>query len=79
MKGKVLRRSYLIEQKPLTKFRRYPLSHNVFTSLHIFRLVDPGNTYPYDLTSSKENTSFTQRILRIYCLAVIKSCQSTLR
>ncbi|GIZ37087.1 hypothetical protein CKM354_000055000 [Cercospora kikuchii] len=56
----------------------YPLSQNVFTSLHIFRLVDPGNTYPYNLALSEGNPSFTQRILRIYCLAVIKSCQLVL-
>ncbi|KAM3423857.1 hypothetical protein BST61_g1254 [Cercospora zeina] len=56
----------------------YPLSQNVFTSLHIFRLVDPSNTYPYNLTSATAKTSLTQRILRTYCLGVIKSCQLAL-
>ncbi|KAF2207771.1 hypothetical protein CERZMDRAFT_71287 [Cercospora zeae-maydis SCOH1-5] len=56
----------------------YPLSQNVFTSLHIFRLVDPGNAYPYHLTSTTAKTSLTRKILRTYCLGVIKSCQLVL-
>ncbi|KAI5358003.1 Putative alpha-acetyltransferase 35, NatC auxiliary subunit [Septoria linicola] len=53
----------------------YPLSQNVFTSLHIFKLIDPNNVYPYPMASSMRRLSLTQQILRVYCLAVIKSCQ----
>lgn len=57
---------------------RYPLSQNIFTSLHVFRLIDPSNAYPYTLTAPLRRSTNIQKVLRAYCLAVIKSCQLSL-
>lgn len=63
----------------------YPLSQTIYTSLHVFRLIDPGNVYPYTLEhgnrkDSKVPTpgSLTRTVLRAYCLGVIKSCDLAL-
>lgn len=64
----------------------YPLSQNVFTSLHVFRLLGPENRHPYyfrfEGPSAKDQTTVEQQlvhfVLRAYCIAVIKCVQSTL-
>jgi hypothetical protein len=65
----------------------YPLSQNVFTSLHVFRLISPTNSYPYNLEQphtkddpkQDECTHLVLNILRAYCIGVIKSVQLMLQ
>lgn len=65
----------------------YPLSQTIFTSLHVFRLVSPTNTYPYNLelknptpeTHLSNDEILVHQILRAYCIGIIKSVQSVLR
>ncbi|KAF2162062.1 hypothetical protein M409DRAFT_69297 [Zasmidium cellare ATCC 36951] len=64
----------------------YPLSQNIFTSLHVFRLLAPENRHPYHLRfeglSAKDETTVQQQlvhfVLRAYCIAVVKCVQCTL-
>ena len=62
----------------------YPLSQNIFTSLHIFQLISPENKYPYrfalpgsrpDLSKPTEEHKLVHVVLRAYCIAVVKCCQ----
>lgn len=59
------------EEQSRANISRYPLSQNVFTSLHVFRLIDPNNPYPYMLG----RVTPMHKVIRAYCLAVVKSCQ----
>ncbi|SMQ54800.1 unnamed protein product [Zymoseptoria tritici ST99CH_1A5] len=65
----------------------YPLSQNLFTSLHIFRLLEPDNRYPYNfrydvaapgVANDSTNDDLVHVVLRAYCIAVIKCCELTL-
>ncbi|CAK3878317.1 Hypothetical predicted protein [Lecanosticta acicola] len=63
----------------------YPLSQNIFTSLHIFRLIDPNNKRPYYLRlpdDTSRNKLFGQQmvhdVLRKYCIAVVKCVECAL-
>ncbi|CZT18802.1 uncharacterized protein RCC_04646 [Ramularia collo-cygni] len=60
----------------------YPLSQNLFTSLHIFRLISYDNEYPYhfgyDQRQSTEN-HLVHTVLRAYCIGVLKCCQLALQ
>lgn len=59
----------------------YPVSQNIFTSLHIARLIHPDNNYPYRFHfegfDGGPDPSVEQQlvhvVLRAYCVAVIKS------
>ncbi|GAB7340703.1 hypothetical protein MBLNU457_7090t1 [Dothideomycetes sp. NU457] len=64
----------------------YPLSQNLFTSLHINNLLSPYSKQFSDLafqtTHSKEdpkNHPLVTVVLRAYCLVVLKSCDSVMR
>jgi hypothetical protein len=66
----------------------YPLSQNIFTSLHVFRLLSPTNNYPYNLHEHhvKEEPKhddyphkLVHTVLRAYCIGVIKSVLLMLR
>jgi hypothetical protein len=65
----------------------YPLSQNVFTSLHVFRLLSPTNSYPYNLyqhhakeeLKHDDSTQLVHTVLRAYCIGVIKSVLLMLR
>lgn len=64
----------------------YPLSQNIYTSLHVFRLLDPENRQPYyfhfEGPSAQGETTVEQQlvhsVLRAYCIAVIKCVLCTL-
>lgn len=64
----------------------YPLSQNIYTSLHVFRLLAPENRQPYyfrsEGPSTKDDTTLEQQlvhfVLRAYCIATIKCVQCTL-
>lgn len=65
----------------------YPLSQNLFTSLHIFRLISPDNRHPHyfningPFEMAPEATAkqhLVHILLRAYCIAVIKCVQLTL-
>ena len=62
----------------------YPLSQNIFTSLHIFRLISPENKYPYrfvlpgsypEISKPTPEHQLVHIVLRAYCVAVVKCCQ----
>ncbi|EME86545.1 uncharacterized protein MYCFIDRAFT_11282, partial [Pseudocercospora fijiensis CIRAD86] len=66
----------------------YPLSQNVFTSLHIFRLIDPENRcvttnvkpYPFDFVpNGGHKQPLVHKVLHAYCIAVLKTCDLALR
>lgn len=64
----------------------YPLSQNIFTSLHIFRLIHPANKAPYHFRfegNPSESTLISQHlihtVLRAYCIAVIKCVECVLQ
>lgn len=60
----------------------YPLSQNLFTSLHIFRLISPDNDSPYHFHYDKHATGqdhLVHAVLRPYCVGVIKCCQLALQ
>ncbi|KAF7186545.1 N-alpha-acetyltransferase 35, NatC auxiliary subunit [Pseudocercospora fuligena] len=60
----------------------YPLSQNVFTSLHIFRLIDPENRnpYPFDFGHNVGNKQpLVHTVLHAYCIAALKCCDLALR
>ncbi|KXT13749.1 hypothetical protein AC579_10081 [Pseudocercospora musae] len=60
----------------------YPLSQNVFTSLHIFRLIDPENRNPYPFHFGHKDghkQHLVHTVLHAYCIAVLKCCDLALR
>jgi hypothetical protein len=65
----------------------YPLSQNVFTSLHVFRLISPTNSYPYLLHQRHQrepptcdvSAQLVHNVLRAYCIGVVKSVLLMLR
>lgn len=60
----------------------YPLSQNLFTSLHLFRLISPDNNYPYQFFYHRQHgvqDSLVHNVLRAYCIGVIKCCQLALQ
>ncbi|EME47329.1 hypothetical protein DOTSEDRAFT_69305 [Dothistroma septosporum NZE10] len=72
----------------------YPLSQNVFTSLHVFRLLDPENKHPYhfardgglaannaQLDSNEEalRHGFVHVVLEAYCIGLIKCVELALQ
>lgn len=60
----------------------YPLSQNLFTSLHIFRLICPDNEYPYHFYYDRNRTvedHLLHTVLRAYCIGVLKCCQLALQ
>lgn len=60
----------------------YPLSQNLFTSLHLFRLISPDNEYPYNFyydEQSNVKNSLVHLVLRAYCIGVLKCCQLALQ
>jgi hypothetical protein len=65
----------------------YPLSQNLFTSLHVFRLLEPDNRHPYNfhydsdsgaLKRKSTNEQLVHTVLRAYCIGVIKCIQLSL-
>ena len=71
----------------------YPLSQNVFTSSHIFRLIDPETTWPYyldfndgqekgDVEVDSDESSIRQGLVHVvleaYCVGLIKCVQMAL-
>lgn len=65
----------------------YPLSQNVFTSLHVFRLIDPETKYPYYLARDEGamgveahlekdeesiRTGLVHVVLEAYCVSLVK-------
>lgn len=60
----------------------YPLSQNLFTSLHIFRLISPDNDFPYHFyydTYRDVEDHLVHTVLRAYCIGVVKCCQLSLQ
>ncbi|QIX01763.1 hypothetical protein AMS68_007280 [Peltaster fructicola] len=56
----------------------HPLSQTLFTSIHIDRLLDPENRYPYqfELRPDKHTQhTLTNQVLHAYCLTLVK-CNS---
>ena len=57
----------------------YPLSQTLYTSLHVDRLLSPDNKYPYTFQYGDDaSDTLVDRVLRSYCIALIKCCQLSL-
>lgn len=66
----------------------YPLSQTIFTSLHVFRLLDPRQPTPpsFDYPGAENDDwayhnpeqIFAQGLLTAYCFAVIKCCAASI-
>lgn len=67
----------------ITWHEGYPLSQTIFTSLHIDRLLSPDNKHPPTLYRGARPTligglELVHKVLRAYCIALIRSCHFSL-